>query len=83
MRSRMEKEITELSEEIGQLAKIEKKQASVWWTFLRAAMYGLGFFIGSAVLAAVVLIILSRFQRFGNLGDIVDQIMKITGKAKP
>ena len=78
----MEKEIKELSQEIGQLATIEKKQASVWWTFLRAAMYGLGFFIGSAVLAAIVIIILSRLEGFGSLGGFIDQIMKNIGRGK-
>lgn len=79
----MEKEITELSEEVNHLAKIEKKQASVWWTFLRAIMYGLGFFIGSAVLAAAVLLILSRLQGFGGLSNFIDQIIQNVSKAKP
>ena len=76
----MEKEIKELTKEVGELAEAEKKQASPIWTFLRGAMYGLGIFFGSAILAAVVIYVLSKLQSWGAVGSFIHQIIQNTGK---
>lgn len=71
-----------LSEALFNLTRAEQKRASVWWTFIRGMMYGLGFFVGSAILAAIVILILSKLQNWGNLGGFIDQIIQNTGKTK-
>lgn len=78
----MEKEIEDLTKEVGQLADATEKQASPLWTFFRGTMYGLGIFVGSAILAAVVIYILSKLQSWGAVGDFIHQIIQNTGKSK-
>lgn len=78
----MEEDKERLSRAIESLAQSEAKSASAWWTFLRGAMYGLGFFIGSAILAAVVILILSKLQNFGSIGSFIHDVIQNAGKSK-
>lgn len=74
----MEENKDRLATAIESLTKYEAKSASAWWTFIRGMMYGLGFFIGSAILAAAVLYILSRIEGWslfgGSIQNIIDNV---------
>lgn len=78
----MEEDRDRLAKAIEGLTKSQDKTASAWWTFIRGAMYGLGFFIGSAILAAIVIIILSKLQTFGTIGSFIHDVIQNTGKPK-
>lgn len=73
----------EYREALISIAKNEKKLASLKWNFFRGVIYGLGFFIGSALLAAVLIYILSKIQGWAYIGDFVKQIIDIFGKTQP
>lgn len=62
-----------LKESIDALVKYNKKLSSVWWTFLRGILYGLGFFIGSAILAAATIYVLSKIDFFKGVADFITQ----------
>ncbi len=60
-----------------QLARYERKLSSLSWNFWRGVVYGLGFFIGSAILAALLIYILSGIEGWGNIGKFVHDIIQI------
>lgn len=62
-----------------QLARYERNLASLSWNFWRGVIYGFGFFIGSAILAAVLIYVLSKIQGWAYIGDVIKQIIEITG----
>ena len=72
----------QLNESIKRLTAVTEKSASVRWAFLRGIFYGLGFFIGSAILAAGVIYILSKLQGWGFIGNFVEAIMNTSEKIK-
>ncbi len=78
----MEDDKDRLTKAIGSLAKAQDKTASAWWTFLRGICYGLGFFIGSAILAAAVIYILSRLEGWGSMGGFIQDIVNNASKTK-
>lgn len=57
-----------------------KKSNSLWWSLLRGIFYGFGFFIGSAILAAAVIYVLSKIQGWAYIGDAVKKILEISGQ---
>jgi len=59
---------------INKLAAANQKQASLWLTFWRGVLYGFGFFVGSALLAAGLIYILTLMKSWGALGHILGQI---------
>lgn len=61
---------------IKRLARYERKLSSLSWNFWRGVVYGLGFFIGSAILAAVLIYILSKVE-IRWAGQYVDDIIEI------
>jgi predicted membrane protein len=67
----------EFSRLVKQLVKYEKKLSSLWWNFCRGVVYGLGFFIGSAILAAVLIYILGRVDGNGFIGRYFHDIITI------
>ena len=67
----------ELKFYIKRLAKYERKLSSLSWNFWRGVVYGLGFFIGSAILAAVLIYVLSRIQGWGWIGQAGQDIINI------
>jgi len=65
----------ELKKTLLDMAKSQKKAASLWWNFLRGVFYGLGFFIGSAILAAAIIYILSKLEGWDIFGGSIEQII--------
>ena len=72
----------ELNSDIKKLTKVVNKSNSLWLAFFRGIFYGLGFFIGSAILAAVLIYILSRLQGWAYIGDVIQKILNIAGKTQ-
>lgn len=64
-----------LEKSIRELTVYEKRISSVGWTFVRGITYGLGFFIGSAMLTTVLIYILSKFQGVSGIGKLIQQII--------
>ena len=73
----------ELKKALVDMAKAQKKSASLWLTFCRGVFYGLGFFIGSAILAAAVIYVLSRIEGWSIFGGSVEQIIETVNNTKP
>lgn len=63
-----------LEEAIEDLASANRKQASLWLTFWRGVLYGFGFFVGSALLAAALVYILTLMKSWGAIGNLLAQI---------
>jgi len=72
----------DLTKAIKELIFYEKRQTSIGWIFLRGVAYGLGFFIGSAILATVVILLLSKIEGLGIIGGTVHQIIEAVKKPK-
>ncbi|MFA4995571.1 MAG: DUF5665 domain-containing protein [Patescibacteria group bacterium] len=72
----------ELKKALVDMAKAQKKSASLWLTFWRGVLYGLGFFIGSAILATVVIYILSKLEGWGTIGNFIHNIVDNASKSK-
>jgi hypothetical protein len=70
----------ELVKHIKFLEKYERKLSSLWWNFWRGIVYGLGFFIGSALLAAVIIYIMSKISGWAYIGHYVHEIIQIVNK---
>jgi len=67
----------EQKELVKQLAQYEAKIASYWNTFLRGVLNGFGFFIGSVILVALTLFILSKIQGWAYIGHYVENIINV------
>lgn len=72
----------ELIYHIKKLEKYEGKLSSLWWNFWRGIVYGLGFFIGSALLAAVLIYVLSKIQGWAFIGDYIKKILEISNSVQ-
>lgn len=72
----------QLNDSIEKLTKATEKSASVRWAFLRGIFYGLGFFIGSAILAAGVIYILSKIEGWNIFGGSIEQIINTVNNTK-
>lgn len=72
----------EFSKLVGQLVKYERKLSSLSWNFWRGVVYGLGFFIGSAILAAVLIYVLGRVEGNGFIGRNFHDIIEIIKNTK-
>ncbi|MCL5411014.1 MAG: DUF5665 domain-containing protein [Patescibacteria group bacterium] len=72
----------QLNDSIEKLTKATEKSASIRWAFLRGIFYGLGFFIGSAILAAGLIYIFSKIEGWGFVGNFVEEIMNTSKKIK-
>ena len=65
--------------EVELLEKIEKntgKMTELWHNLLRGIFYGFGFFVGSAIFAAIVISILSKYIAQEWTNNILDMIQK-------
>jgi hypothetical protein len=69
-----EHEFTEL---VKQLVKYERRLSSLAWNFWRGIVYGLGFFIGSALLAALIIYILGRVEDGSAVGRYLQDFVEI------
>ena len=58
--------LTKLADAVKLLGDNQKKEFSLRWNFWRGVFYGFGFFIGSAILAAILIYILTRFAAGNN-----------------
>lgn len=67
----------ELIKSLQMLTRYEKKLSSLSWNFLRGIFYGFGFFIGSAILAGVLILILSKIEGWAYVGNYVHNIMEL------
>lgn len=73
----MEKEPEDLQKLVKSLVRYEHKLTSLSWNFWRGIVYGLGFFIGSAMIAAILIYILSRVFHDSNLPSEIRDIIDI------
>ena len=71
------KEIKELENILKKLTAIEKNRLSLKHAFLKGIFYGLGFFVGSALLVATAIYILSLFNTAPIIGDYINKILLI------
>lgn len=67
----------ELINAIKNLSNYEKKISSLRWNFFRGIIYGFGFFIGSAILAAMMILILSRINTDSFIGRAIQRIVEV------
>ena len=67
----------ELKRAITNLTNYEKKLSSLRWAFFRGIIYGLGFFIGSAILAAVLILIMSRINTNSFFGKAIKNVVDV------
>lgn len=70
----------ELIASLKNLARQEQKLASLRWTFYRGIIYGFGFFIGSILLVALFLYILSFFDTAPVIGRFIKNILDAAGQ---
>ena len=68
----------ELRRSIERLTVYEKRLASLRYSFWRGVFYGFGFFIGSAILATVIISLLSQFGADSFLGRILNRIIEVS-----
>ncbi len=73
----MEKEPEDLHKLVKSLVRYEHKLTSLSWNFWRGVVYGLGFFIGSAIVAAIFVYIVSRIFHDSNLPTQLHDILNI------
>jgi len=66
--------IDELKKSIEKLDKTETRLASLKWSLLRGIFSGLGFFLGSVALAAIIIYILSFLDTAPVISDILDRL---------
>lgn len=72
----------DLKELITNLVTYEKKISSVWWSFLRGIASGLGFFIGSAIVAAILIYVLTVLFRNSPLSGQFQSLMDAVNTIK-
>lgn len=70
----------ELKKALIDMAKAQKKSNSLGLTFLKGIINGLGFFIGSAILAAVLIYILSKVEGWSTFGGFIKRILDLSPK---
>ncbi|MEI8143418.1 MAG: DUF5665 domain-containing protein [Candidatus Berkelbacteria bacterium] len=80
----MQDELRELRSVIHQLNKNEKRQLSLSWHFWRGIFYGFGFFVGSAILATIIVYSLSHLQINENtvIGNFFENVLRLFERAK-
>lgn len=69
------KDEEKLSENIEKLVKIQENLASVWWSFFRGIASGFGFFIGSVIIIAIVIYVLSKINSTPVIGGYINEIL--------
>ncbi len=65
------KELLGLKGSIDKLEQAVTKNASVWWTFYRGIISGLGFFIGGTILAVLLVYLLTFFNTAPIIGEYI------------
>ncbi len=59
-------ETKELAAALHSLAKYKKREISLSWNFWRGVFYGFGLFVGSALLAAILIYVLAALAAGDN-----------------
>ena len=72
----------DLNRSITKLEKAVRRQNNLGWTFLRGVFYGIGWFIGGALLAAVLIYILAQMPESSALGKFTHNILDLVDKTK-
>ena len=77
--------------ELKLLEKIEKtnndlaaatwKSASVWWTLLRGIISGFGVFIGTVLLTAILIYVLSKVEGWAYIGRYAHNVLEIISQS--
>lgn len=67
----------ELKVEIRKLTNALKVSNSFWHSFIKSIINGFGFFIGSAILVAALLYILSHIEGWAYIGRYAHNIMEV------
>lgn len=70
----------ELKKALEKMAETQKRSNSLALTFLKGIVNGLGFFIGSAILAAVLIYVLSKIEGWSTFGGFIKQILDASQK---
>lgn len=71
-----------LKELVVELASYERRISSLWWNFLRGITYGLGFFIGSAIVTAVVIYLTTQLFHNTPLADSLNGLINTYNSVK-
>jgi hypothetical protein len=75
-------EITDLQRSIDQLVKAQRSANSLGMNFLRGILSGFGVFVGSAVLVALFIYIISLFDTAPVIGGYANKILDIIKNTK-
>ncbi|MEI7792515.1 MAG: hypothetical protein WCI57_03480 [Candidatus Berkelbacteria bacterium] len=72
------KELKELRVVLTKVQEYWRKQASLRWNFYRGILYGLGFFIGSAIIATGLIYLMSHLGISGEsaFGRMIQKIVE-------
>ena len=76
----MPQEQKELIVSMDKLNNAVCKQNNLFYSFGRGVLNGLGFFVGSAVLAAVLIYILAKLPDTNSVGHFLHNIVDIVNK---
>ena len=68
-------ESNHLSGVITELVETEKKVVSLKWSLFRGVFYGFGVFLGSVILVAFLVWVLSQINTAPVIGDYVSKIL--------
>ena len=71
----MEEKEKDLKELVSELTYYERNIASLWWSFLRGIVSGLGFFVGSAIVAAILVYVLTIIFRNSPVSSQFQDLM--------
>lgn len=67
----------DLDKELKKLTKAIKKSNNLWWSFLRGTTYGLGIIVGTAILFALLVYVLTRIEGWAYIGQYAHNIMEM------
>jgi len=78
----LSEDLRDLHDVLSELKLYWKKQSSLRWNFFRGILYGFGFFVGSALIAAGLLYLLSNLGADSNsfFGRLIQNIVDIVEK---
>lgn len=78
----LSQDLHELHDVISSIKEYQRKQSSLTWNFWRGVIYGFGFFIGSALLAAALIYILTKVGNDSFFGRFIQNIVNIVEKKR-
>jgi|GEM_PF-994333 len=72
----------EISKELAVLSKRIARQNNLWWVLLRGIFNGFGIFVGSVILIAILIWILSLLNTAPIIGDYVSKIVDVVNQKR-